>query len=412
MDEEESRAEKIESLVRKYTADLPAQEPILDVPNPPDTHTVILTGSTGSLGSYLLNELLNDPATAKVYCLNRSADAAARQKKSFLEKGLPWDADREVKVEFLQASFGAEKFGLEDSKYDEMLQSVDTIIHNAWKVDFNHSVSTFEDVHIRGVRRFVDFSLQSAHRAHLHFVSSVATISAWNPSHGPAVPETPVENPDVTIPQGYGESKHVAERICLAATRVAGVPTTILRVGQVAGPTLEKGVWNRQEWLPTIIATSKATGRIPTDLGSVPVDWIPVDKLATIIVELIETRRQTQSSTRGNCPAFNLINPSRTPWASLIPAVQRHYPHIQPVDLTTWVNELAQLAATNPPEAEVAAKPALKLLDFYRGLLSTQGGGLSSPMEQRQTKEGSATMRSLGRIDEALMENWLRQWAF
>lgn len=406
--DEESRAEKIESLVKKYTADIPVQQ--LDVLNPPpDAHTVILTGSTGSLGSYLLNALLDDPATAKVYCLNRSADAAPRQQKSFLEKGLPWDARRAAKVEFLQASFGAEKFGLEDSKYDEMLQSVDTIIHNAWKVDFNHAVSTFEDVHIRGVRRFVDFSLQSAHHAHIHFVSSVATIGAWNPSHGPAVPEAPVENPDVTLPQGYGESKHVSERICLAASRLAGVPTTILRVGQVGGPTLEKGVWNRQEWLPTIIATSKATGRIPTDLGSIKVDWIPVDKLATIILELIETRRGTQSATRST--AFNLVNPSTTTWASLIPAVQRYYPHVQPVSLSTWVSELEQLSATNPSEDEVAAKPALKLLDFYRGLLHTEGG-LSSPIEQRQTKEGSATMRKLGPVDQPLMENWLRQWAF
>ncbi|KAL1969482.1 hypothetical protein VTN77DRAFT_8920 [Rasamsonia byssochlamydoides] len=403
----ESRAEKIEALVKKYTDDIPVQE--LDVSSPAETHTVILTGSTGSLGNYLLSALLDDPSTAKVYCLNRSADAASRQKKSLLEKGLPWDSHREAKVEFLQASFGAEKFGLEASKYDEMLRSVDTIIHNAWKVDFNHSVSTFEDVHIRGVRRFVDFSLQSAHHAHIHFVSSVATIGAWNPTHGPAVPEAPVENPAVTLPQGYGESKHVAERICLAASRRAGVPTTVLRVGQVGGPTLEKGLWNRQEWLPTIIATSKATGRIPRDLGSAPVDWIPVDKLATIIIELVASRRGTQSETR--CTAFNLINPHTTAWESLIPAVQRHYPHIEPVDLATWVSELEEINSTNPSEAEVAAKPALKLLDFYRGLLTTEGG-LSSPIEQRQTKEASATMRNLGPVDQPLMENWLRQWAF
>jgi thioester reductase-like protein len=403
--DEASRAEIIESLVKKYTDDIPAQE--LNLQNPPDTHTVILTGSTGSLGNYLLSALLDDPNTVKVYCLNRSGDAASRQKKSFAEKGLSWDSNREAKVEFLQASFGAEKFGLDDSKYDEMLRSVDTIIHNAWKVDFNHSVSSFEDVHIRGVRRFVDFSLQSTQHAHIHFVSSVATIGAWNPALGPAVPEAPMENPDATLPQGYGESKHVSERICLAASRRAGVPTTVLRVGQVGGPTLEKGMWNSQEWLPTIVATSKTTGHIPTTLGSAPVDWIPVDTLATIIAELIQTRRQTQSSTR--CTAFNLINPSATSWSSLIPAVQRYYPHIEPVSLATWVQELEQIK--NPTDADVTAKPALKLLDFYRGLLTTEGG-LSSPIEQKQTKAASATMRHLGPIDQPLMENWLRQWNF
>lgn len=271
---EPSRVEKIDLLVRKYIADIPVRK--LDTPSISGAHTVILTGSTGSIGSYLLHALMNDRTTAKVYCLNRAADAQSRQKKTFNEKGLSWDRSREGKVEFLQASFGASKFGLDNRKYDEMIQSVDTILHNAWKVDFNHSVSSFEGTHIRGVRHFVDFSLQSAHGAHIYFVSSISTMGAWKPMHGHSVPEEPVENPDVTLAQGYAESKHVSERICLAASRHAGVPTTILRVGQVGGPRLEKGSWNRTDWLPTIIATSKTTGGIPKDLGPLPVDWIPV----------------------------------------------------------------------------------------------------------------------------------------
>jgi nucleoside-diphosphate-sugar epimerase len=273
----EARRVMLDDLVRKHAEGLPVQEQDVDVDVKDDlqTHTIILTGSTGSLGNYVLDALLNDPSTAKVYCLNRSADGESRQTNSFREKGLKWDNSRRAKVEFLKASFGAEKFGLEDAKYAEMLISVDTVIHNAWKVDFNQSVWSFEDTHIRGVRHFIDFSLRSAHHAHLHFVSSVATIGAWAPKHGPAVTEEPVEDPDVTIPQGYGESKHVAERLCLTASRQSGVPTTILRVGQIAGPTTANGEWNRQEWLPTIIATSKATGRIPNTLAG-SVNWIPV----------------------------------------------------------------------------------------------------------------------------------------
>lgn len=273
--DEAARARRLDSLLRKYTEGFTQRK--VEVPaHPSNAHTVLLTGSTGSMGGYLLDGLLNDPHNVKIYCLNRAADAGDRQKKSFLDKGLLWDQARERRTEFVQASFGAEQFGLENNKYEELLRSVDTIIHNAWKVDFNHSVATFEHVHIEGVRRFIDFSLQSAHCAHFHFVSSVSTTGAWKPEHGPFVPEVPVDNPAVVLAQGYGESKYVAERICAIASQRTGVPTTVLRVGQVGGPTLEKGVWNRQEWLPTIIATSKALGKIPTDLGSTEVDWIPV----------------------------------------------------------------------------------------------------------------------------------------
>ncbi|KAJ9194745.1 hypothetical protein DTO164E3_7166 [Paecilomyces variotii] len=401
-EEQGSRAEKISALLKKYTADLPEQK--LDVSNVGTTHTVILTGSTGSLGNYLLNALLNDPQVAMVYCLNRS-DAKERQEKSFQEKGLKFDEEARSKVQFLQVAFGEERFGLEESKYEELLQSVDTIIHNAWKVDFNHSVYSFEDVHIRGVRRFVDFSLKSTHHAHIHFVSSVGAIAGWKPKHGPAVPEEPLENVEVVLPQGYGESKHISERICYEASRRSAIPTTILRVGQVGGPTTEKGAWNRQEWLPTIVATSKSMGKVPSTLGSAPVDWIPVDTLAKIILELADTRRKTQSDSR--CEVFHLVNPATTTWAALIPAVQKHYP-VKPVEFSDWIQELESIE--NPSDEDIAAKPALKLLDFYHGL--SGDGALSAPLEVGRTKEASATMRSLGPVDEKLMDTWLKQWAF
>ncbi|KAL1885457.1 putative NRPS-like protein biosynthetic cluster [Paecilomyces lecythidis] len=401
-EEQESRAEKLGALVKKYTEDLPEQD--LDVKNVGTTHTVILTGSTGSLGNYFLNALLNDPHVVKIYCLNRS-DAKQKQEKSFQEKGLPFDEDARSKVEFLQVAFGDERFGLDESKYEEMLKSVDTIIHNAWKVDFNHSVYSFESVHIKGVRRFVDFSLKSTHHAHIHFVSSVGAIAGWKPKHGPAVPEEPLDNVEVILPQGYGESKHVAERICYEASRRSGVPTTILRVGQIGGPTSEKGAWNRQEWLPTIIATSKSMGKIPSTLGSAPVDWIPVDTLAKIILELADTRRNRQSDS--HCEVFHLVNPATTAWSALIPAVEKHYP-VKLVEFSDWIQELESLE--NPSDDEIAAKPALKLLDFYRGL--SVDGALAAPLEVGRTKEASATMRSLGPVDEKLMDTWLKQWAF
>jgi nucleoside-diphosphate-sugar epimerase len=272
------RAEKIQNLVIKYTSDLPIRDerPQKGSSSP---STVILTGSTGSLGSYLLYSLLSNNTVSKVYCLNRS-DAESRQKQSFKDKGLHLGPkDWQDRVEFLQASFGAPRFGLDESKYKELLKTVDTVIHNAWKVDFNHSVDSFEDTHIQGVRRFIDFSLSSEHNAHIHFISSISTVGGWTPAMGPSVPELPMEDSAVVLPQGYGESKHVAERICLEASRRSHVPTTVYRVGQIAGPTSTSGQWNPHEWLPTIIATSKAMGKIPTRLGSMAVDWVPVVSL-------------------------------------------------------------------------------------------------------------------------------------
>lgn len=396
------REEKISALLDKYTSDLPEQK--LDVSNTSGQHTVILTGSTGSLGNYILHALLHDSTVAKVYCLNRS-EAQERQTKSFEEKGLSFGANAENKVEFLQASFGAEYFGLPLAKYTEMLDTVDTIIHNAWRVDFNITVDSFGDVHIRSVRRFVDFSLHSQQHAHIHFVSSVATIGAWKAIHGPAVASEPIETTDVVLPQGYGESKHIGERICLAASRRTGVPTTVHRIGQIAGPTTAKGLWSRQEWFPTIITTSKALGKVPDTLGSMPVDWIPVDSLASIMLDLIATRRDTAPDTR--CAVFNLVNPSVTSWDTLLPAIEATY-SIQPIPLSEWISELEKIES--PTAEDIIVMPALKLLDFYRGL--AEGGALSVPIDVGKTKEASQTMKELKAVSGGLMANWMRQWDF
>lgn len=241
---------------------------------------MIITGSTGSLGSYLLAELLQDPTVTRIYCLNRSADAAQRQLQSLKDKGLADELP--PRVEFLQASFGDKHLGLNKAKYEELLQEVDTIIHNAWKVNFNHRVEAFESPHIEGVRRLIDFSIASQNKAHIHFISSVSAIGAYSPENGPSVPEVIFHDPSVSLRQGYGESKHVSERICFAASK-CGIPTSIHRVGQIGGPTTPKGMWNKQEWLPSLIATSKTLKNIPTSLGSMAVRWVPVVCLSLYI---------------------------------------------------------------------------------------------------------------------------------
>lgn len=244
-------------------------------------HAVILTGSTGSLGSYLLSELIRDFSVTKIYCLNRSEDAAPRQLQSLREKGLTTLDRFPQRVEFLQAQFGAEKLGLDEAKYDEMLQEVDTIIHNAWKVNFNHRVEAFENPHIEGVRRLVEFSVASDKTAHIHFISSISTIEGYN--KGPSIPEVIFDDPSSVLRQGYGESKHVSERICAMASAKCGVPTSIHRVGQIGGPTTELGMWNKQEWVPSLVATAKTIKQIPDSLGSVSVQWVPVVRLDLVI---------------------------------------------------------------------------------------------------------------------------------
>ena len=89
--------------------------------------------------------------------------------------------------------------------------SITHVIHNAWRVDFNHPLSAFETL-VSGLRNLVDFCYTVPHAIRFLFVSSIAGTRNWDVSLGP-VPEDVIEDPTVTGRNGYGASKFVAEQV-------------------------------------------------------------------------------------------------------------------------------------------------------------------------------------------------------
>lgn len=119
-------------------------------------------------------------------------------------------------------------------------------------MDFNLSLESFEP-HIAGVKNFITLSSQAAKIPPILFTSSVSTLMNWNAKHlNEKVPEKAFH--DFTIPaaMGYGESKYIGELLLEAGVKECGVPAVVCRVGQLAGPVVKGGVWNKQEWLPSV----------------------------------------------------------------------------------------------------------------------------------------------------------------
>lgn len=133
------------------------------------------------------------------------------------------------------------------------------------------------------------------------------------------------------------------------------------------------------------------------------------DTLATITLEILQTRRRCSSPAQDRNAFFHLMNPCKGPWSSLIPAIQEMYP-VQPVPLNEWVRDLEDITQ-HPSEADIADKPALKLLGFFQGLVDSSGAP-SAPVSVKMAQQASDTMGCLGPVSHAQMLNWLRQWDF
>lgn len=278
--DDEARSKILAACVKKFTSSFPAARSPASKKANNTEQVVLLTGSTGNLGTYILSGLLNDSNVRQIFCLNRSIDAFSKQIQSFETRGISIaPVLLSHKAKFVQFSLGRESLGVEPSVYDQLKVSVDTIFHCAWDVNFNRSLADFEDIELRGLADILTFAMDCDHHVDFHFVSSIATVGRWGTKYkfDNGVPESIVEDAALVPLQGYAEAKNVAERVsAIAASRCSGITVTTYRVGQLGGPTTGKGSWNRTEWLPALIATSKALREIPKTLGQIPINWIPV----------------------------------------------------------------------------------------------------------------------------------------
>ncbi|EHA19603.1 hypothetical protein ASPNIDRAFT_129526 [Aspergillus niger ATCC 1015] len=339
--------------------------------------TVLLTGSTGELGSYLLEELLQDPTITHVYCLNRSADAETRQLARFREKRLAdgWLVETS-RVKFWQADLSQERLGLTEEEYSYLRERVDIIFHNAWMVNFNLPLSSFRS-QLEGTGRLLNLIKDSPRQAAFHFISSIAAVSG----RSTILPETDhiaetLYGPSTVLSQGYAESKYAAEVLCDLVAGETQQTIAIHRVGQLGGPAdAEAGMWTTRDWFPALVRTSQTMKELPDSIGSIPVDWVPIDVAARSIVQIGCGRHSGRlASTESNhAEVYHITNPHISHWEPLAQIISQAC-STKIIPLRVWVKNLTnRLSDPNLNEEVMRKIPAASLLGFFTSLAESEG---------------------------------------
>ena len=429
----------LDSMLKDFCQKLPprSQKPQLRT-----STTILLTGSTGSLGPYLLDSILKDPAVGRIICLARAHETPPliRQTQLMEQNQLSVDLDPR-RVGFHEVELTSPFFGLPEDEYKEMLQSVTHIVHNAWEVNFNLSLKSFVKPHIEGVLSLIRFACQCKHETCFNFISTIGTVMEWPLSHEDNVmPEISLEDWTTVQSTGYAESKAICERLLSRAGQISNLRANICRIGQISGPTTGQSVWNVKEWFPTMVTSSAFTKLLPGDLGSTKwIDFIPVDILAKSLLEVflhespdVHTLEDAGHFKRGDskgtkatvsdtglsnvkeCPEpsdmtkiYHFANPQLRTYESLVPAICQSLPEpVKVVPLEQWVDTLRSTR-----DEDVRLNPALKLMDFYEHLTRTESKGSGSViLDTRQTCKVSETLSRLGPIRPEWMQAWIKGW--
>ncbi|KAG9383316.1 AMP dependent ligase/synthetase [Pyrenophora tritici-repentis] len=321
---------------------------------------------------------------------------------------------------FKMADLSLPSFGLLTETYADLLDRVTHIIHNAWPVNFNLPLSSFA-ASVAGVVGLVSFAASSKYGARVQFLSSIGSVAGVVTAR---VPEQIITDLSAPARMGYAQSKYVSERLLAHACETLGVSASVVRLGQIAGAAESKKGWNRWEWLPSLVASSGFVGALPRTLGKDEgsrADWVPVDHLADVVCEL--ALWDGDGEGKGEVRVNHIVHPIPTPWADLLPVIQRTLSssssrtQVSIIPYAEWVALLKQKTAESEKDTELdhealaMRNPAMKLLDFYEGLLGEIGARtLGVELDMQGTLGESETLRTLEPLKGEWVEGWVQEW--
>lgn len=331
-----------------------SRETILDAAICPENATlaavdepasILLTGATGFLGAFLLQELL-DQTQADVFCLVRSPDiesATHRLQNNLKTYGL-WQEAYGSRIVPILGDLAEPQLGISASQYEQLAERIDAIYHNGALLNYVYPYAKFKPINVLGTQEVLRLACQTKIKP-VHHVSSVAVFESSAYYNQRVTEADPIDRYE-DIYLGYSQSKWVSEKLVQIAGQ-RGLPVTIYRPPLVSGHS-QTGVWNTEGFLCRMIKGCIQMGSIMSDLDLF-LDLSPVDYNSRSIVYLSK-----QKSALGK--AFHLQNPHLLHWNELTNFIcSLGYP-VQRVSYEAWQEQLSH-------ERD---NPLYPLLPFFR----------------------------------------------
>ena len=299
-----------------------------------DHDNVLLTGSTGFVGAYLLSSLLRD-TPAVVHCLVRGGtEASVRVRKNLVQYGL-WEEHFASRIRYVHGDLAQPLLGMASRDFDELAGSIDTIYHAAAAVDWVRPYEGLRDVNVFGTRELLRLTCSGPPKS-FHFLSSLAVCYSTGATQDALESDDPITNLS-GLSLGYAQSKCVAESLVRQAAE-RGCRVTVARPTLVSGDS-KSGISNADDLLSRFLRGCIQMGAAP-DLDW-SMDCVPVDHVARAMVQL----------ARNGVPGgvYHLINPRLRRWRECVLWMcLRGYP-LELMPYRDWTLRLREMATPSHP---------------------------------------------------------------
>ncbi|CAO3642661.1 unnamed protein product [Cunninghamella blakesleeana] len=359
---------------------------------------ILLTGVTGSLGSFMLAYLLKQPDVKKVYCCirgNNDDQLKQRLENAFTSRKLDMSfiKDDPNRVQVLPMKFNEPYLGFGKERYYQLKKEITMIQHCAWLLDFNMPVDHFDKECIAPFYHLLKFAYHEINPMHVHFISSISATAAY----GPEILEEPVPfDAKITMPMGYAQSKFIVEVLFDYLTTEKNFPCYIERLGQVCGDSVN-GVWNTSEQYPLMfIGGGSVMHKMPV-LNTV-IDWIPVDYAAQTIADIMLSTFYDAADRDHS--VYHIVNPQLIQWKDVLQAMKSSGMSFDIVPPSDWVASLAQ----------DDQNPAYTLMGFYETNFMEEEAFKMPVWKTTKTSTLAPILDKSPIIDTCLFSKFLKSW--
>ncbi|KAH7914162.1 acetyl-CoA synthetase-like protein [Hygrophoropsis aurantiaca] len=395
-----SKLQEMEDLVKRMSAT--SNE--LNVHKPPSSSSdvVLLTGTTGALGSHLLNHLCDCDDVKRIYALNRGDkgdmdNLRRRQKDTLVVRGIRPSILQTGKVVLISGDLTMPGWNLDPDLFDELGRTVTLIIHAAWPVDFNYTLTSFTGA-LRGLRSLINFAFwtSGAGTPRILYTSSVSVVKNWLEID--SVSEVAFPDPSLAVGLGYAESKWVAERMLDNAAE-RGLQVSIIRMAQLSGSP--NGTWSTNEWFPSVVQSGPVLGCLPD--FETKFAWLPVDVAAQAIVDLKCSDKRY----------IHLAHPNPISSAMVIEHISNEL-NVPLVPFQEWFERAKKASERMAEESPALVTPLMMIINFFfvEGRIGNQNAFRDQSLCLENALSGSPALSSivqepLGRVD---ISRWLSYW--